>query len=78
MQDRDFLAVDQDGTGSALRQPAAELRADQLEIVAQHVEQRSVVGRLHLAPDTIHIERDHRELLLLHCNCSTTATSNFE
>ena len=57
-----FLAVDQNGAGSALRESAAELRTDQLEIVAQNVEQRSVVGRLHLAPDSIHSKRDHREL----------------
>ncbi len=57
-----FLAVDQDGAGSALCESATELRADQLEIVAQNVEQRSIVRRLHLVPDTIHIQSDHKEL----------------
>ena len=56
-----FLAVDQNGTGSALCESAAELRTDQFKIVAQNVEQRSVVGRLDLVPDSIHIQRDHRE-----------------
>ena len=40
------LAVDQHRAGAALRQPAAELGAVELEIVAQHVEQRRVgLGR---------------------------------
>src|SRR5262245_10843896 len=40
------LAVDQHGAGAALRQSAAELGAVELEIVAQHVEQRRVgLGR---------------------------------
>ena len=38
----DFFSVEQDGTGSALRQAAAELRAGQLEFVAQNVEQRGI------------------------------------
>ena len=36
------LAVDQHRAGAALREPAAELRAVQLEVVAQDVEQRGV------------------------------------
>src|SRR5262249_33812048 len=36
------LAIDEHGTGAALRQPAAEFRAVELEIVAKHVEQRRV------------------------------------
>src|SRR5262245_388673 len=40
------LAVDQHGAGAALRQSTAELGAVELEIVAQHVEQRRVgLGR---------------------------------
>src|SRR3954453_23289504 len=56
-----FLAVNQNGAGSALGKSAAELRADQFEIVAQDIEQRRVVGRLALAPDSIDVERDHTE-----------------
>ena len=57
-----FFAVDQNSAGSALRKSAAELWTDQLEIVTQDVEQRSIVRRLHLAPDSIHVQCDHREL----------------
>src|SRR5437868_9392822 len=44
-----LFAVDQHGTGAALRQPEAELRPAQGEIVAEHVEQRRVSWRLDLA-----------------------------
>src|SRR5262249_234949 len=38
--------VDEHGAGAALRQPAAELRAIELEVVAKHVKQRRVrLGR---------------------------------
>ncbi len=57
-----FFAVDQDGTSAALGESAAELRTDQLEIVTQDVKQRSIVRRLHLAPDSVHIQCDHTEL----------------
>src|SRR6266850_2584748 len=53
-------AVEQHRAGAALPEPAAELRAVQGEVVAQHVEQRSVgldVEPVGLAVDR---ERDHR------------------
>src|SRR5262249_42171337 len=38
--------VDEHGAGAALRQPASELRAIELEVVAKHVKQRRVrLGR---------------------------------
>ena len=44
-----FLAVHEHRAGAALRQPAAELRSAQFEIVAQDVQQRSVGGGVDLA-----------------------------
>ena len=58
-----FLAFDQNGASSALCESAAKLRTNQLEIIAQNVEQWSVVRRLHLAPDSIHIQREHKNPL---------------
>src|SRR5271154_3543807 len=55
----DFLAVEQDGTGSALGYTTSELRSGQLELVAQDVEQGGVGGRLDLAPGSVDDHRDH-------------------
>ena len=41
-QERTACAVDVHGAGAALAEPAAEARALQREVVAQHVEQRGV------------------------------------
>ena len=57
-----LLAVDQHRTGAALRQAAAELRARQLEVVAQHVEQRRVVGGLDLPRGSVHGQCDGRHV----------------
>src|SRR5437879_4091410 len=56
-----FLPIDQNRTSSALCEPATKLRPNQFEIVAQHIQKRSVIRRLYLAPDSIHIQRNHRE-----------------
>ncbi len=50
------MAVDMHGTGAALREPAAEMRIVEAEIVAQRIEQRHVgigVDRVDLA---VHVE----------------------
>ena len=56
MQERIGCAVEMHGAGAALRQPAAELRIVQPDVVAQRVEQRHVrigVDRVRLA---VHVE----------------------
>src|SRR5262249_9182873 len=50
---------------AALSEPAAELRAVQLEIVAQHVEQRRVGLDLHRPALAVHTQREARHGVLL-------------
>ena len=57
-QERVGLAVDQHGAGAALREPAAEFGAVELEIVAQHVEQRRVRLGRHRAAHAIDFQID--------------------
>ena len=53
----DGLAVDDDGAGAALAEAAAELRAAQLEIVAEDVEQRRGGIDVHLLRASVYLQR---------------------
>ena len=55
----DRLAVEQDGAGAALAQPAAELGAVECQLVAQHVEQRRVGIDIDLVGLAVDGEGDH-------------------
>src|SRR4029453_4126499 len=52
------LPVDEHGAGTALCEPAAELRAIELEIVAKHIEQRRVRSRRNRTAHPIYFEAD--------------------
>src|SRR6266852_4729558 len=54
------LAVHQHGARSALRQPASELGPVQLQVVAEHVEQRGVGFDVQAVGFAVDRERDHR------------------
>src|SRR5215831_20145163 len=59
-------AVDEHRAGAALREPAAELCAVKLEIIAQHIEQRGVRLGLHRAGRPVDLQADgHARLLSL-------------
>jgi hypothetical protein len=54
------LAVDDDGAGAALAEPAAELRAVQVQVVAQRVQQRRGWIDVERVPHAVDGEGDHR------------------
>src|SRR5262249_4544177 len=56
----DGVAIDDHGAGTALSQTAAELRAIQLEIIAQGVKQRHIGLGLDCLSATIYLERNLR------------------
>jgi len=55
-------AVDMHRAGATGRDAAAELRADDVEILAQHPQQRLVGECIDLAPLAVDRERDHRSM----------------
>jgi hypothetical protein len=57
----DRLAVDVDRAGAALGDPAAEFRAGQAELVAQHPEQRRIRLDVDLMAASVDREREHPE-----------------
>jgi hypothetical protein len=54
----DHGAIDGDGAGPALCEPAAELGGIELELVAPHVEQGGVGGDIHHVGTPVDLERD--------------------
>jgi hypothetical protein len=58
-------AVDKHRAGAALGEPAAELRAIELEVIAQHIEQRRVRLGLDRAGCTVHLQADRHARLSL-------------
>ena len=69
----DRLAVEMHGAGAALGEPAAEMRIVQAEIVAQRVEQRHVLVRLH----GVHLAVDVEGKLLGHRPASSICAAAF-
>src|ERR1700719_5167119 len=60
-------AVDMDGACAALREPTAEMRVAEPELVAQHVKQRRIRGYLDRSRRFVHLKGDalcHLEPLL--------------
>jgi hypothetical protein len=51
------------GAGTALAQPAPELRAGEAEVFAQDPEQRHVAADVEVVAFAIHVEANHRSLL---------------
>lgn len=54
----DHGAIDGDGAGPALCEPAAELGGIELELVAQNVKQGGVGGDIHHVGTPVDLERD--------------------
>src|SRR4051794_35621747 len=67
-------AVDQYRAGAALREPAAELGAVKLEIVAQNVKQRSVRLGIDRAGTAVDLQADGHRLLVSSPGCSSGCT----
>src|SRR6204780_185390 len=63
----DLLAIEQDRTGPALRQSAAELRAGQLEVVSQDIKKRRGGRRLDVTLDSVDDDRDHENSFRERC-----------
>ena len=56
----DVAAVQDDGAGAALRAIAAHLRAGQLQVFAQELQQRRAVRNLLAVRDAVHLHLDER------------------
>src|SRR5262249_15956542 len=59
----DFLAIEQDRTGSALSEATAEFGAGEFQIVAQDVEERRIAGGVNFAAASVYSHGCHAELL---------------